>query len=190
MTGFKPRFSVIGSDLVTTTARLKCLYHFEIPRPNNVLGLDLPQVGISRDVGVLDCYRYKQGVPLRGAYPVIVTYKARREKEQILWRAKEKLRKKDIYVTEVLKLCKTLFRSRWANIARYGPNKAPGRARCLSNIALVSQWRLGSVSLGFINYYAMYFWWIWKLISYVLTADSPEKIDLFISMKHQQLPPL
>jgi hypothetical protein len=41
-----------------------------------------------------------QGVPLRGAYPVIVTFKARREKEQILWRAKEKLRKKDIFVTE------------------------------------------------------------------------------------------
>ena len=51
-------------------------------------------------MGILDCYRYKQGVPLRGAYPVIVTFKARREKEQILWRAKEKLRKKNIFVTE------------------------------------------------------------------------------------------
>ena len=51
-------------------------------------------------MGILDCYRFKQGVPLRGAYPVIVTFKARREKEQILWRAKDKLRKKEIFVTE------------------------------------------------------------------------------------------
>ena len=51
-------------------------------------------------MGILDCYRFKQGVPLRGAYPVIVTFKARREKEQILWRAKDKLRKKNIFVTE------------------------------------------------------------------------------------------
>ena len=53
-----------------------------------------------RDVGIIDCYRHKLGVRLGNAYPVIVTFKARREKEQILWRAKDKLRKKAIYVTE------------------------------------------------------------------------------------------
>lgn len=53
-----------------------------------------------RDVGILDVYRHKEGAPLRGAYPVVVQFKARREKEQIMWRAKEKLRDTDIVVTE------------------------------------------------------------------------------------------
>ena len=53
-----------------------------------------------RDVGILDVYRHKEGAALRGAKPVIVQFKARREKEQIMWRAKEKLRDTDIVVTE------------------------------------------------------------------------------------------
>ena len=37
---------------------------------------------------------------MHGALPVVVQFKARREKEQIMWRAKEKLRDTDIVVTE------------------------------------------------------------------------------------------
>ena len=40
------------------------------------------------------------GAPWRGAYPVIVEFKARREKEQLLWRSKDRLRKINIVVTD------------------------------------------------------------------------------------------
>ena len=58
------------------------------------------QCGIARDVGIIDCYRYLNGAPWRGAYPVIVEFKARREKEQLLWRSKDRLRKINIVVTD------------------------------------------------------------------------------------------
>lgn len=45
-----------------------------------------------------------KGNPWRGAYPVIVQFKARREKEQLLWRSKDKLRKIDIVVTDDIAL--------------------------------------------------------------------------------------
>ena len=45
-------------------------------------------------------YRHVDGAPLNGAFPVVVQFKARREKEQIMWRAKEKLRETEIVVTE------------------------------------------------------------------------------------------
>ena len=51
-------------------------------------------------MGIIDVYRHKEGAPLRGAYPVVVQFKARREKEHVMWRAKEKLRDSDIVVTE------------------------------------------------------------------------------------------
>lgn len=51
-------------------------------------------------MGIIDVYRHMEGAPLRGAYPVVVQFKARREKEQIMWRAKEKLRNSEIVVTE------------------------------------------------------------------------------------------
>ena len=40
------------------------------------------------------------GAQWRGAYPVVVEFKARREKEQLLWRSKDRLRKIDIVVTD------------------------------------------------------------------------------------------
>ena len=58
------------------------------------------QCQVQRDVGIIDVYRHYEGAPLNGAHPVIVQFKARREKEQIMWRAKEKLRNTDIVVTE------------------------------------------------------------------------------------------
>ena len=58
------------------------------------------QVGISRDVGIVDCYRYYNGAPYKGAFPIIVEFKQRREKEQILWRSKDRLKKLDIVVTD------------------------------------------------------------------------------------------
>jgi hypothetical protein len=58
------------------------------------------QCGLMRDVGIIDVYRHVEGAPLKGAFPVVVQFKARREKEQIMWRAKEKLRNTDIVVTE------------------------------------------------------------------------------------------
>ena len=58
------------------------------------------QCELQRDVGIIDVYRHKEGAPLRGAFPVVVQFKARREKEHIMWRAKEKLRNSDIVVTE------------------------------------------------------------------------------------------
>ena len=57
-------------------------------------------MGIARDVGIIDCYRYYNGNPYRNAYPIVVQFKARREKEQILWRSKDKLRKQNIIVTD------------------------------------------------------------------------------------------
>jgi len=58
------------------------------------------ECGLLRDVGIIDVYRHMDGAPLRGAFPVVVQFKARREKEQIMWRCKEKLRDSDIVVTE------------------------------------------------------------------------------------------
>lgn len=55
---------------------------------------------LMRDVGIVDVYRHMEGAPLRGAFPVVVQFKARREKEQIMWRCKEKLRDSEIVVTE------------------------------------------------------------------------------------------
>ena len=51
-------------------------------------------------MGIIDVYRHKEGAPLRGAFPVVVQFKARREKEHVMWRAKEKLRDSDLVVTE------------------------------------------------------------------------------------------
>ena len=62
------------------------------------------QLGIARDVGIIDCYRYYDGAPYNGAYPVIVQFKSRKEKEQLLWRSKDKLRKIDIVVTDDISL--------------------------------------------------------------------------------------
>ena len=50
-------------------------------------------MGITRDVGIIDCYRYLEGAQYKDAFPIVVTFKARREKEQMLWRSKDKLRK-------------------------------------------------------------------------------------------------
>merc|ERR1719362_1228425 len=55
---------------------------------------------LMRDVGIVDVYRHMEGAPLRGAFPVVVQFKARREKEQIMWRCKENLRDSEIVVTE------------------------------------------------------------------------------------------
>ena len=62
------------------------------------------QLGIARDVGIIDCYRYYDGAPYNGAYPVIVQFKSRKEKEQLLWRSKDKLRKINIVVTDDISL--------------------------------------------------------------------------------------
>ena len=62
------------------------------------------QLGIARDVGIIDCYRYYDGAPYNGAYPVIVQFKSRKEKEQLLWRSKDKLRKVNIVVTDDISL--------------------------------------------------------------------------------------
>ena len=62
------------------------------------------QCEIARDIGILDCYRYYNGVPYRGAFPIIVQFKARREKEQLLWRSKDRLRKINIVVTDDIAL--------------------------------------------------------------------------------------
>ena len=51
------------------------------------------QMGITRDVGIIDCYRYYEGAQYKDSFPIVVTFKARREKEQMLWRSKDKLRK-------------------------------------------------------------------------------------------------
>ena len=67
---------------------------------STVLFLFVLQVGITRDVGIIDCYRYMHGAPYKGAYPIVVQFKQRREKEQILWRSKDKLRKMNIIVTD------------------------------------------------------------------------------------------
>ena len=55
-------------------------------------------------MGIVDCYRYYEGAPYRGAYPIIVEFKARREKEQLLWRSKDKLRKINVVVTDDIAL--------------------------------------------------------------------------------------
>ena len=34
------------------------------------------QCELQRDVGIIDVYRHKEGAPLRGAYPVVVQFKA------------------------------------------------------------------------------------------------------------------
>ena len=55
-------------------------------------------MGIARDVGIVDIYRYYDGAPYNGAYPIVVELKQRREKEQLLWRSKDRLRKIGIIV--------------------------------------------------------------------------------------------
>ena len=55
-------------------------------------------------MGIIDCYRYYEGAPYHGAFPIIVEFKARREKEQLLWRSKDKLRKINIVVTDDIAL--------------------------------------------------------------------------------------
>ena len=62
------------------------------------------QIGIARDVGIVDCYRYYDGAQYRGAFPIIVEFKQRREKEQLLWRSKDKLRKINVVVTDDVSL--------------------------------------------------------------------------------------
>ena len=57
-------------------------------------------MGIARDVGIIDIYRYYDGAPYNGAYPIVVELKQRREKEQLLWRSKDRLRKIGIIVTD------------------------------------------------------------------------------------------
>ena len=41
-----------------------------------------------------------EGAPYKGAFPIIVELKQRREKEQLLWRSKDKLRNLEIIVTD------------------------------------------------------------------------------------------
>ena len=60
--------------------------------------------GIERDVGIIDCYRYYKGIPYLGALPIIVEFKARREKEQLLWRSKDRLRHINVVVTDDIAL--------------------------------------------------------------------------------------
>ena len=70
----------------------------------NVFDVIELQCGINRDVGIIDCYRYYDGAPYRGAYPIIVQFKARREKEQLLWRSKDRLRNVNIVITDDIAL--------------------------------------------------------------------------------------
>ena len=57
-------------------------------------------MGIARDIGIVDIYRFYDGAPYNGAYPIVVELKQRREKEQLLWRSKDRLRKIGIIVTD------------------------------------------------------------------------------------------
>ena len=52
----------------------------------------------------MDCYRYYNGVPYRGAFPIVAEFKSRKEKEQLLWRSKDRLRKINIVVTDDIAL--------------------------------------------------------------------------------------
>ena len=81
------------------------------------------QCGIARDVGIVDCYRYYDGQPYNEAYPVIVEFKARREKEQLLWRSKDKLRKIDIIVTDDIAL-----RQKMSEDENYDPRQTTPKA--------------------------------------------------------------
>ena len=53
-----------------------------------------------RDIPLLKVFRYVDGPRIENAAPVIVTFKNRKDKEQLIWRCKEKLRKAGILVTE------------------------------------------------------------------------------------------
>ena len=58
------------------------------------------KVGLIREVPITDVFRYHDGPRIKGAPPVIVSFKNRKDKEQIMWRCKDKLRKAGILVTE------------------------------------------------------------------------------------------
>ena len=71
-------------------------------------------------------YRHVDGAPLNGAYPVVVQFKARREKEQILWRSKDKLRKQNIIVTDD---STSRMEQEKAGKMQLSPSKAPARPK-------------------------------------------------------------
>ena len=58
------------------------------------------QVGMIRDIPLLKVFRYTDGPRIGNATPVVVTFKNRKDKEQLIWRCKEKLKKAGIMVTE------------------------------------------------------------------------------------------
>ena len=53
-----------------------------------------------RDIPLLNVFRYTDGPRIGNAAPVVVTFKNRKDKEQLIWRCKEKLKKAGIMVTE------------------------------------------------------------------------------------------
>ena len=53
-----------------------------------------------RDIPLLKVFRYVDGPRVGNAAPVVVTFKNRKDKEQLIWRCKEKLKKAGILVTE------------------------------------------------------------------------------------------
>ena len=65
-----------------------------------VEGNGLLQVGMIRDIPLLKVFRYTDGPRIGNATPVVVTFKNRKDKEQLIWRCKEKLKKAGIMVTE------------------------------------------------------------------------------------------
>lgn len=55
---------------------------------------------MARDFPLNDVYRLNDGPRLRGIPPVVVSFVSRKDKEHVMWRAKEKLRKLGIFATE------------------------------------------------------------------------------------------
>jgi hypothetical protein len=58
------------------------------------------QLGMIRDIPLLKVCRYNDGPRVGEATPVVITFKNRKDKEQLMWRCKDKLRKVGIMVTE------------------------------------------------------------------------------------------
>ena len=83
-------------NLLKTEVCIACIKTFLL----FVEGNGLLQVGMIRDIPLLKVFRYTDGPRIGNATPVVVTFKNRKDKEQLIWRCKEKLKKAGIMVTE------------------------------------------------------------------------------------------
>ncbi|TRY67395.1 hypothetical protein TCAL_02283 [Tigriopus californicus] len=58
------------------------------------------ELGMIREIPLVDVFRYTEGPRINNAAPIIVSFKNRKDKEQLMWRCKDKMKSLGLLVTE------------------------------------------------------------------------------------------